>query len=370
MLPALVASAILCFAGAVGLTLFVSIAPAGVVHLAFAAGVLPLIVGAMMHFVPVLTRGRAPAAMLHALPLAALAAGLLAAGALTFPWFYRAVHAAAGLALAVMLVLAVWIVRRARSALGAPHPSLHWYFAAVLALALALCAVFAMEVWPAQRLALRAFHLHLNTLGFVGLTAIGTLQVLLPTVAGQMDRGAAARLRRDLGFAIGGVLLLAVGSAWFKPLAYVGLALYLVPVIRLGTVWATLYWREIGQRHGAAPSLSLALFGLAALLFAGVGHANDFLSGTDAILGFILAFLLPLVTGAATHLLPLWMKPGPQAEWHKSTRARLARFGGLRALAFVLAGMAFAFGWHSGAWLAALALVFFIGQLMSVFARR
>ncbi|MEW5889948.1 MAG: hypothetical protein AB1768_13080 [Pseudomonadota bacterium] len=370
MLPALVVSAILCFAGALALTLFGAVAPAGAVHLAFAAGVMPLITGAMMHFVPVLTRGRAPAAALHALPLAALAAGLMAAGALSFPWFAGALHIAAGLALAVMAVLAAWMLCRARAALGAPHPSLHWYVAAVLALMLALLAVFAMNAAPGERLALRVFHLHLNTLGFIGLTAIGTLQVLLPTVAGQPDRNAGARLKRDLVFAAAGVLALAVGAAWAAPLAYVGLVLYLVPVVRLGTVWAVLYRREIGQRHGAAPSLSLALFGLAALLFLGSGHGRGHLNGNDAIFGFVLAFLLPLVTGAVSHLLPLWLKPGPQGEWHARVGARLARLGGLRALAFVAAGVLFAFGWHEAAWLAATALALFIGQMLPVLVRR
>jgi hypothetical protein len=370
MLPALVVSAIFCFAGALGLTLAGAVTPAGAVHLAFAAGVMPLIMGAMMHFVPVLTRGRAPEAALHALPLAGLAAGLMAAGALSFPWFGAGLHWAAGLALAAMVVLAVWMVRRARGALGAPHPSLHWYLAAVLTLVLALLAVFAMDAAAGERLALRLFHLHLNTLGFIGLTAIGTLQVLLPTVAGQPDRQAGVRLKRDLVFAVGGVLALAVGAAWAAPLAYVGLALYLVPVVRLGTAWAVLYWREIGQRHGAAPSLSLALFGLAALLFLGTGHGRGYLNGNDAIFGFVLAFLLPLVTGAASHLLPLWLKPGPQGEWHARARTQLARLGGLRALAFVVAGILYAFGGHQAGWLAAAALALFIGQMLSVLGRR
>jgi hypothetical protein len=48
-------------------------------------------------------------------------------------------------------------------------------------------AIFAGLLWPAGYGALRLVHLHLNTLGFIGLTAIGTLHVLMPTVLGKPD---------------------------------------------------------------------------------------------------------------------------------------------------------------------------------------
>lgn len=371
MLPVLVAAAVVCFAASVALILFTVAAPAATAHLAFAAGIMPLIFGAMMHFVPVLTRSRAPAQPLHFLPFVASGAGLLAAVAFLLPNFFSAgIHTGAVLALAASIIMAAWIVRRAKAALGAPHPCLYWYLAAVLCLALALVAALSMSALPGQRGALRIFHLHLNTLGFIGLTAIGTLQVLLPTAAGRPDQEAGARLRGDLPLAVAGVLLIAAGAAWLKPIAYAGMALLLIAVVRLGTAWAAHFPNEMGRLHGAAPSLALALFGLAALLFAGAGHANGRLAGNDAIFGFVIAFLLPLVTGAASQLLPLWIRPGVQTAWHHEARTALTRFGGVRGLAFVIAGLCVALGWPVAAWAAAGALAVFIGQLLRMAARR
>lgn len=371
MLPVLAAAAVAGIAASVALILFAAAAPAAAAHLAFAVGIMPLIFGAMMHFVPVLTRSREPAPALRLLPFAASGAGILATCAFFLPGFFSfGIHAGAVLAFAASIVMAAWIVRRAKAALGAPHPCLYWYLAAALCLALALAAALAMSALPAQRAVLRIFHLHLNTLGFIGFTAIGTLQVLLPTAAGRPDAEAGARLRGDLPLAVAGVLLVAAGAAWLKPAAYAGMALLLIAVVRLGTAWAARFPEEVGRLHGAAPSLALALFGLVALIFAGAGHANGRLDGNDAIFGFVLAFLLPLVSGAVSQLLPLWLRPGAQTAWHHEARAVLGRFGGLRALGFVLAGISVALGWRPGAWLAAVALVFFAGQMLRVFARR
>ena len=370
MLPVLVFAAIACIAASVALILFATAVPAAVAHLAFAAGIMPLIFGAVMHFVPVLTRSHVPGPVLRLLPLLASGAGLLVVSAFFVPGSFNAgIHAAALLALIVTLIMAVWIVGRARAALDSPHPCLYWYLAAVLCLALALVAVLAMTVWPSQHAALRIFHLHLNTLGFIGLTAIGTLQVLLPTAVGRHDQEASTRLRSDLPLAVAGVLLVAGGSAWLKPLAYVGMVPLLFVVTRLGFAWARRFPHDVGRMHGAASSLALALFGLFVLLFVAPWHADHGLSGSDALFGFVLAFLLSLVTGAVSQLLPLWLRPGVQTAWHHELRSALTRFGGIRALAFVVAGISTALGWRGGAWLGALALVAFAGQLLRAFAR-
>jgi len=202
--------------------------------------------------------------------------------------------------------------------------------------------------------------LHANLLGFVGLTAIGTLQVLLPTSVGRTDYQASGRLTTDLKFACAGVLLLAVGAAlavpgtppgWPRLVALAGALLFMLAPLRMATYWVAAYSERIGSLHGAAASLALACLGLIGLMFAGIGHTLGFLAGRDAVAGFVLAFLLPLVSGAATQLLPVWLRPGMQGEWHLRLRRRLGRLGGLRALLMVCGGLAFAFGWHQGIWL-------------------
>ncbi len=371
MLPFLVAAAVAAFAAALVLMLSGAASPAAAAHVAFAAGILPLIFGAMMHFVPVLTRGGAPAAAMRRLPLALLAAGALAAIAFIQPaWFDPLVHAGAGLALLAALLMAGWIVHRGRASLGAPHPGLHWYLAAVLCLALALAAVLAMPALPAQRAALRLFHLHLNTLGFIGLTALGTLAVLLPTAVGRPDPAAAGWLRRMLAPASAGVLLAAAGAAWWTPAAYLGALLLFVPVAVLGTAWVARFPDGILRAHGAAPALALALAGLLLLLPLAALHAHLRLAGGDAVFGFLTAFLLPLVTGAVSQLLPVWLRPGVQTDWHRATRARLGRFAVLRGLTFLVAGLGVALGAAAAAWLAAAVLAAFALQVLNALLRR
>ncbi|BAN34313.1 hypothetical protein SCD_n00464 [Sulfuricella denitrificans skB26] len=362
MLVTLAITALASFAGAVILAWFQPLPPAAHLHLALAAGVMPLILGAMSHFVPVLTRSGAPAAAIHAIPLLALAAGVLAVFSFIAP--NQIYYFAALLALAAATMFAGWIASRGRSALGKPHPCLHWYLAAIACLILALAAVAAMALWPEQRLALKRLHLHLNTLGFIGLTAIATLQVLLPTAVGRPDPQTANRLRQDLKWALGGTLLISAGAAWLTPLAWVGTLLWALPVLRLGQAWLKLYRAEIRHIHGAAPSFATALAGFVAALLFGVLHTTGALLPSDSAHAFILAFLFPLVTGAISQLLPVWLKPGPQNVWHEQMRQRLQWGGGIRGLLFLGGGLLLAGGWRGGMILAVAALVLFLLQLI------
>ena len=361
MLALLVAVALAGFAAAALLSASQVMAPAAWAHVAFAMGVMPLILGAIGYFVPVLTRSGAPPPPVRLLPVLAVAAGAFLVAALAWPGrLGHSIIAAAALALMAACCMLGWIVRRGRAALGAPHPGLRWYLAAMVLLAAALLAVIAMELWPQQRAALRLFHLHLNVLGFVGITAIGTLQVLLPTAAARPDPGVALRLRRDLPLAAAGALLVAAGAAWFKPLSYAGLILYLVPPARMAAAWIAHFRGALLQSHGAAPSLSLALLGLVLLLLAGGAHGFGLQPGRDAILGFILAFLLPLVSGAATQLLPVWLRPGVQTAWHAATRARLGRWSAPRAALMVAGGVLATSGVEAGLWGGVAGLALFI----------
>ena len=362
MLAALALTALASFAGAVILGWVQPLPPAAHIHLALAAGVMPLILAAMSHFVPVLTRSATPAAGVQLIPLLALAAGALAVFSFIAP--NQAYYFAALLALAAVAAFAGWIVKRGRSALGNPHPCLYWYLAAIACLMLALAAVAAMALWPEQRLTLKRLHLHLNTLGFIGLTAVATLQVLLPTAVGRPDPQAATRLRQDLKWALGGTLLISIGAAWLAPLAWLGTLLWALPVLRLGRAWFALFRAEIRQLHGTAPSLAAALAGFTAALLLGILHAAGVLRPSDSGHAFVLAFLFPLVTGAVSQLLPVWLKPGPQTAWHDRIRQRLQWSGGIRGLLFLGGGLLIAGGWRGGMILAVAALTLFLLQLI------
>jgi hypothetical protein len=269
--------------------------------------------------------------------------------------------------------MAGWIVRRGRAALGAPHPGLRWYLAAVLCLVLALAGRAGDGILPEQRAALRLLHLHLNTLGFVGLTALGTLAVLLPTAAGQPDPDAAGWLRRMLPLAAGrraagrrrrGL----VAARWPMPApcccscrsrcsARPGCVRFPRAMFRASMAprprWR---WRW--------PASCAAVPGRRCMQ-----PAAD-LAAPMRWPAFLLAFLLPLVSGAASQLLPLWLKPGVQTDWHRAARETLGRFAVLRGLTFVAAGWLVVLDRPAGAWLAAGGLLAFALQAVSVSMRR
>lgn len=337
-------------------------------HLVFALGVLPLIFGAIAAFVPVLTRGR------RAHPAVALAPLLLqAAGLSAFLYFdglagKGALHGAAGLDLLLALIVAVWLVLRARTTLGQPHPGWIWYLTALLMLSLALAAVLAMDALPDAYRELRLLHLHLNTLGFVGLAALGTLQVLLPTALGVPDSGAATRLRFTLWPAAGGVLAVGLGAAFSPPLALFGTLLLLFVGVRVGADWLRLYGLRGLLGDGAAIALSGALLGFLLLMAFGLAHGFKLLDGRDAATAFVAIFLLPLVSGALTQLLPVWRWPGPRHPPKDRMRSALAIGGGVRSLLFLLGGTIVALGNAEGLWLAAAGLLLFVVRLGKAFA--
>lgn len=353
----LVLEAMLGMAGAWLLPLVTDWHRAAHVHLAFALGVMPLIMGAMTHFVPVLTRTRgAPRAVEGYAALAWIGGAMIVAYFIFAPTGLVR-NAAALLGLSAAIGLAAWQVLRAREALGGAHPGLGWYLAALLCLIAGLIAVLAMSVWPQQMLALKRLHLHLNLFGFVGLTAVGTLQVLLPTAAGHPDPRVAARLRADLPAAFGGTLLIALGAAWLPLLSWLGLILWLLPLSHLLRTWLAHFRGEIFRLHGATPLLAVALAGFAVALIAGGMHGAGWIDSTGVAHLFVFSFLFPLVSGAAGQLLPLWLRPGQQTEWHAWARRRLTFAAGIRAALFIVAGLLALAGFKWASWLALAALL-------------
>lgn len=365
-MPFLAALAFLSFAAAILLSGHGM--PGLHVHAALAVGLLPLMFGAMLHFAPVLTRSSAPHGAVARLPWLVLAAGLAILSAFALPqWFAVARQLGAGLALAAASALLLWMTQRRRAALGPAHPCLDWYRAALVCFVLALLAVPAMALWPQHTLALKRWHLHLNLLGLVGLTALGTLHVLLPTAVAQPDPQAAMRLRQGLPWAFGGTLSIAGGAAWHAELAWLGALLWLVPVVRLALAWASLYGKRLVALHGI-PSLFLAaLAGLALALVTGAFHGLGAIAPSHAAHALVAGFLLPLVSGAVGQLLALWLRPGVQGAWHETVRAALGRWAGLRAALFGGGGIALLAGWPGGWLLAAAGIVLFLAQLPVVF---
>lgn len=343
----------------VGLALlpWAPVTPAAWAHLLLALAVLPLILAAMGHFAPVLTRGAPPPGRLRLLPPLAFVAGLLVIGFLQFG--LPLLIPAALLAAAVALIQLGWMYRRAKGAFGAPHPGFGWYLAALGSLVVALLAIATAPLLPEQWGALRRLHLHLNLLGFVGLTALGTLWVLLPTAAGYGEPETGVRLRKDLPVALAGTVLSAVGAAWWWPLSLIGAVLWSYALGRFLLPLFTRHHSSVWGSPGAARGLAAAAVGLAINLVAGVAHALGGWPPPSAAL-FVIAFLLPLVSGAAAHLIPLWRWPGPPTLEREAVRGRLAAGHGLRGGVFVGCGAAVAAGLPEAGYVAALALLHFV----------
>jgi len=315
--------------------------PAALAHGLFAIGILPLIFAAMLHFIPVLTRSGEPAAFLRRWPLFAQMTGLTVVLALQGWLPDDVLYGAAAVDLILAGILLRWIIARARAALGAPHPGWRWYGGALAMLMLGLLAILGMRLWPAYWLQWRLAHLHFNTLGLVGLAALGTLPVLLPTALGRPDPAAAPWLRRALWPALLAVFVLALGAAGYWPLSLLAAATLFGLMLSLARHWQRTFTCSTLVRDGAAVSLAGALLGWAGCLLAGALHAAQLLPARPTLAAWIAAGLLPLVSGALSQLLPVWRWPGRRLPAHALMRAQLVAGGQGRTLLFLTGGLAF-----------------------------
>ena len=346
--------------------------PLAVAHLAFAVGIVPLIFAAMTHFVPVLTRTGDPGPVIHRLPLFAQVTGLLAVAAMQGIVPYGLISVAAAVDLILAGILLNWIAARARAALGSPHPGWRWYGAALGSLMMALLAVLLMEIWPSYWHHFRLFHAHLNTLGLVGLAALGTLPVLLPTALAKPDPDAGGWLRRRLWLVAGGALIVAAGAAVFWAFAAPGAALVLVAALGLLGQWIRRFGLRILLADGVAASLLVAVIGLLLSLVAGTVHGAGLMPTRPGLLAWAVGFLLPLVSGALSQLLPVWRWPGPVTPARGQMRQALTRSGLLRSGLWLASAVALLVENErlAGGFFLAGMLLFLVGLLQAVLVSR
>lgn len=370
MLPFQVAVTLLTLIVASSLALLRGSATIISYHIIFTIGVVPLILGAIIHFVPVLTRSKSPGKSIRLLPFIALFGGVMVTIYFAFPQTLPYAHTlVASIIIITVVSLVVWAYRLKLKAIGNPHPCLDWYLAALLCLIIALGAILVGYFIPSQRATLRLIHLHLNTLGFIGITALGTLQVLMPTAAQRPDPNVATRMHNQLKWIVAGTVIIACGTAWHHNLTWIGVALLAIPIFFIFKSWIQLYAKDIFRIHGAAPALAVALCGYVIALIIGsihVYHQSQF----NPIATFIIAFLMPLVTGAVSYLLPLWLHPGQQTPWHLAARKHLGSGGGLRSLILLAGGIMVGLGYEAGWNLAIFAIGTFAIQTLAIFVRQ
>jgi hypothetical protein len=315
-------------------------APALGAHIGFALGVMPLILAAMSYFVPVLTRGAGAGLAASWLPplhgperrrcwCAALATnysdvviGLAASAGAGSRARGRPVGDG-----------------RVRRMIGRRHPGLDWYFAALAMLLLALCAVLAMPWFPDAARHSSAVSPAREPARFCRPDCLGYPAGAVANVHGcQADpEGGHALACRDLKWAVAGCLiaiaLARIAAAASGPdLAVAGCIAYLGAVLRMLFAWAGRFCGALLAPMEPPHPCSR--------------RRSDFVScccsewGTDsafcpvaAIAGFVVAFLLPLISGATAQLLPIWLRPGGQGPWHANCVSHLGRWSGARGVA-------------------------------------
>lgn len=348
------------------------------VHGVFALAALPLMWAAMLHFVPVLTRSGAPARGMRMLPWLAMAASAVLLATLGGMLPRQVLLVVALVVGSGAVVLLAWAYQRARRAIGKPHPGVSWYLGALGMLVLALAAVFGMVLDASRFVGWYRLHLHLNLFGWVGLTVLGTLPVLLPTCLSHWNflrsqknaPNATFRLRIGLPWAIFGALAIALAAAFRVPVLAAFGALALMSLIGAHCrAWLRFYgapWRWPG------PGQSL-FFGAGFLLFllgVGIAHGFSLIGGSVLLPAFVAGFLLPTVLGALAQLLPVWKFSGPDSPARQAFASVLAQGAGARGVLCVLSGLGSLVDFGPSLFFAALAVLWLLVVVLWVALRQ
>ena len=230
---------------------------------------------------------------------------------------------AAGASLVVTAVVwhAVLLARQIRRALGNRFaPTVRYYVAA----GLLLPAGAVLGTWMAYddggvlHERLRLAHIAVNVLGFLGLTVLGTLVTLWPTVLRtRIGAGAEQAARRALPVLIAAIGVLVGGAlAGWRPAIVVGLLGYLsgITVLALPAIRSA---RVKPPSSFAAWSILCAVCWLAGcLVVVTVGAAATGFAELDALIGEVtpllaVGFVAQILIGALSYLVPVVLGGGP-----------------------------------------------------------
>jgi nitrite reductase (NO-forming) len=255
------------------------------------------------------------------LRLAVLNAGViavLAGGGADRPWL------GAGGAVAVFAAVAAHLGRLAahlRSALPARFAvTVHFYRAAAVALLTGIPAGAWMLLADGRaRPRILLFHAHVNLLGWIMLTVLGTVLTLWPTVLRtRMDPAAVRAARAALPTAVTSISLVALGVLlWWPLIAVSGLALFAVAVVITAIPGARAARHKLPDSFAAwsiAAGVAWLVVALAVdsatLLTAATADAAA--AGFDAVLiPLLLGAVAQILLGALSYLLPMALGGGP-----------------------------------------------------------
>jgi nitrite reductase (NO-forming) len=227
---------------------------------------------------------------------------------------------------------------KARHALASRFAgTIHYYLsaAAVLPIGISLGAILARDIADPWHSRLLAAHALLNLLGWIGLTVVGTLMTLWPTMLRtKIIPGAEAAARRGLpllliglGIALAASLLAQPWAAGIGLLAYLaGIVLIARPFVLAGIAKPP---REYSTYSAAAAMLWLVICLVATVwVFFTAGEWADATAGFTWLTPALAAgFAAQILFGALSYLLPVVLGGGPRAV-RAATREfnRLAAF--------------------------------------------
>lgn len=234
------------------------------------------------------------------------------------------------------------LVRSVRRGLGGGFTStVRFYWAAAVTLLVGIAAGTALaigvpEAWYAR---VYAAHAHVNLFGWVGLTVLGTLFTLWPTVLRTRAEGGAVRAAgRSLPACVAGLALSTTGLlAGTRPVIVAGAVLYAVGAAISLDPFVRTAWRRPPRSPAAwmlAAGTGWLLVALGAQAAAAVESSDP--AGVSARLGDLVPWLLTgfvaqVLTGALTYLLPVVLGGGPAGG--RRTAALLDRWGAVRTAA-------------------------------------
>lgn len=295
------------------------------VHLLLLGAVSTAILVWSQHFADTLLRRPAPGGRaFHGIRLLGhtVGAGLVVAGMVTGWW---PLVLAGGVVVALVVTAhAVTLLLQSRGALPARFaPLVRYYIAAGLSLVVGVgIGVVMARVALPDGLHDRLYpaHLAFNLLGWVGLTVVGTVILLWPTVLHtRVSDAVDAMARRSLWLCIGGLVVLGVASLLdLRSLFAVGVFIYLVGVgfvvvegiqqARRSTQWTFASW-------SIAAALGWFLFCTIAFGVVIVQAPSwvDAASGIGWLVGpFAAGFAAQVLLGALSYLLPVVLGGGPE----------------------------------------------------------
>lgn len=307
--------------------------------------------GAILFFTPTLTRTAPATGWVTWLPFVGVGIGICAS--IGIQHHRKIAIIAAILSIALNLALEYWLWQRQRNTLGDPHPGLRWYQVAVGFLILGLSTIVVDLGWPEYGWPLRPFHQHINLLGFIGITAMGTLHVFLPTIGSYQSPKAGLWLKQHLTYCALATVCVAVGAASVPWFSLIGRVLWLMPLgLLILSIWQAR--KNLAVAPGSAHSLVWACVGFVFVISMGPPIAPPI---------FFTMYLFPLVTGALSHFFPLWWWPTQHTAQRAKAQHFLGQGGAARGMLFFLAGLATVWGFKAGLVLAWLVLMTFIVQV-------